>query len=220
MYLVVRKDLPLSFGSAMALAGAGAVRCVDRFAPASGWADHFAVWRDRPRKVALRASADELAALAAGEDAVAVAVGDDTAVLGLPPCRRSERPGLAALRPYTDGPRPREDPPTPTGPALTYVIRPGVLRTAGKAMAQAGHAALACLERLGAAEAAAWRAAGEPGVVLAADPEAWAAVRAASAAIVVRDAGLTQVAPETETVVALPPGVAPPSGAGAFTHVP
>src|SRR4051794_16291133 len=174
MYLVVRKDLPLSFGRAMALAGAGAVRCVDRFAAAPGWSEHFAAWRRRPRKVALRASAEELAALASGEDGVAVTAGQDAALLCLPPCRRSERPALAALRPFTDGPRPREDPSPPEEPALTYVIQPGVLRTAGKAMAQAGHAALACLERLGAPQAAAWRAAGEPGVVLAADPEGWA----------------------------------------------
>lgn len=222
MYLVVRKDLPLSFGAAMAAAGAGAVRCVDRFGGTPEWAGHFAAWRARPRKVALRASAEELAGLAAAEDAVAVAAGEETALLALPPCRRSERPGLAALRPYTDGPRPREEPPPPAEPALTYVIRPGVLRTAGKAMAQAGHAALACAERLGGPGAAAlapWRAAGEPGAVLAADPEAWAAARAAPVASVIRDAGLTQVAPDTETVVAFPPGVTPPGGEGAFTRV-
>jgi peptidyl-tRNA hydrolase len=222
MYLVVRKDLPLSFGGAMALAGAGAVRCVDRFAEAPAWREQFAAWSARPRKVALRASAEELAALAAGEDAADVALGGDPALLCLPPCRRSERPGLAVLRPYTDGPRPREAPPPPAAPALTYVIRPGVLRTAGKAMAQAGHAALACAERFGGPRApalAAWRAAGEPGLVLAADPAAWTAARAAPAAVVVRDAGLTQVAPDTETVVAFPPGVAPP-GEGECERVP
>ena len=223
MYLVVRKDVPLSFGAAMALAGAGAVRCVDRFAGTPAWREQFAAWGARPRKVALRASAEELAELAAGEDAAEVAAGGATALLCLPPCRRSERPGLAVLRPYTDGPRSREEPPPVASPALTYVIRPGVLRTAGKAMAQAGHAALACAERLGGPGVAAlapWRAAGEPGLVLAADPAAWAAARAAPPAVVIRDAGLTQVAPDTETVVAFPPGVAPPTGGGALERVP
>jgi peptidyl-tRNA hydrolase len=213
MYLVVRKDAPLAFGRAMALAGAGASRCVARFASYPAWAPAFARWTERPRKVALRAGSPELAGLAGTLAAVAVADAADPVLLCLPPCRRSERPALAVLRPYTDGPRARGESASATEPAiaprLTYVIRPGVLRTAGKAMAQAGHAALAAEQASGPARAgafAAWHAAGEPGVVRAADPEVWRALRDHPDAVVVRDAGLTQVAPDTETVLAFGPG--------------
>jgi peptidyl-tRNA hydrolase len=213
MYLVVRKDAPLAFGRAMTLAGAGASRCVARFASEPGWAPAFARWAERPRKVALRAASFQLAELAGALAAVSVTDAGEPVLLCLPPCRRSQRPALAALRPYTDGPRVRRGSPSPPAPAarplLTYVIRPGVLRTAGKAMAQAGHAALAAERALGRSRSgafAAWHAAGEPGDVRAADPEAWRALRDHPDAVVVRDAGLTQVAPDTETVLAFGPG--------------
>jgi hypothetical protein len=89
MYLVVRKDAPLAFGRAMALAGAGASRCVARFASDPAWAPAFARWTERPRKVALRAGSPELAGLAGTLAAVAVADAADPVLLCLPPCRRS-----------------------------------------------------------------------------------------------------------------------------------
>ena len=49
MYYVVRSGVPFSLERAMASAGAAAVECVERFG-----ADER--WRERPRKVALRAS--------------------------------------------------------------------------------------------------------------------------------------------------------------------
>ena len=48
MYYVVRSGVPFSLERAMASAGAAAVECVERFR-----ADER--WRERPRKVALRA---------------------------------------------------------------------------------------------------------------------------------------------------------------------
>jgi peptidyl-tRNA hydrolase len=215
MYLVVRKDVPLGRGQAMALAGAGAVRCADALATAPAWADAFRGWAPRPRKVALRASAEELTALAAALDGIVV----DDVLLCLPPRRRSaSEPELAALRPYTDPPR---GPPPPAAVnrrplRIHYVVPAGVLRTTGKAMAQAGHAALECAQELGASapEAfSAWRAAGCPGEVRSAADGDWSRVRAHAldgAGVVVSDAGLTQVAPGTETVAAFPPSAEPP----------
>ena len=192
MYYVVRKDAPLDLERAMALAGAGAVLCADRFSGTERWA----AWAERPRKVALRATAEELAQLRASTACVAV----DDVLVTLPPCRRSDRtPLVGELRPYTDGPRPKEPPPEPERPAMTYVVRPGVLRTAGKAMAQAGHAALKCDSELGPFRA--WRAAGLPGRLRVESD--WGPLRAHG--VVVTDAGLTQVAPGTETVLALRP---------------
>jgi peptidyl-tRNA hydrolase len=209
MYFVVRKDHPLGLAHAMALAGAGAVRCVDRFAGTARWQPAFDAWQERPRKVALRAGAAEMAELARELEAAAVETDAGVTLLCLPPRRRSEsEPLLAALRPYTDGPRPDRPPPPPDGPAVVYVVRPGVLKTAGKAMAQAGHAALMCVGQLGGrhpAAFAAWRRAGEPGEVREADAGAWERLKALPEAVVVRDAGLTQVEPGTETVLALAP---------------
>ena len=59
MYLVVRKDHPLTRGAAMALAGTAAVRCTDAFAANPRWSRAFAAWAPRPRKVALRAGAQD-----------------------------------------------------------------------------------------------------------------------------------------------------------------
>jgi peptidyl-tRNA hydrolase len=196
MYLVVRKDVPLGRGQAMAIAGAGVVRCADALAAAPAWAGAFRAWAPRPRKVALRAGAGELAALAEALDGVVV----DDVLLCLPPRRRSaSEPELAALRPYTDPPR-GPAPAAAGGPLLRYVIPAGVLRTTGKAMAQAGHAATAAAAQLGLAPA--------PAVARAAGDEDWERLRADPAAVVVTDGGHTQVAPGTETVVALPPGAA------------
>jgi len=210
MYLVVRKDHPLTRERAMALAGAGSVRCADRFRATPAWRDAFAAWSVRPRKVALRADEAQLAALREQLDAEPVETELGTTLLALPPRHRSgSEPALTELRPYTDPPRARGEPaPEPDGPPLRYVVRPGVLRTAGKAMAQAGHAALMCADRLGPRHPEAfadWRSRGAPGVVLVADLPHWAALRELADSVVVADAGLTQVEPGTETVIALPP---------------
>jgi peptidyl-tRNA hydrolase len=196
MYYVVRKDARLTFGRAMEIAGAAAVRCVHELARDPRFADAFAAWHDRARKVALRASAEEMEQVRA-ETPCAVE-GDD--LLCLPPMRKSERsPLLEALRPFTDAPRPKEPPAEPEHAALVYVIRPGVIKTMGKAMAQAGHAATAAGER----GYSVW-----PAVAAAADEEDWQRLRADPQAVVVTDGGHTQVAPGTETVVALRPGAA------------
>jgi peptidyl-tRNA hydrolase len=214
MYLVVRKDHPMTLPAAMVVAGAGAVRCADRFRQHPRWADAFAAWGRRPRKVALRADAAQIEELRGALDAEPVRTTLGDTLLALPPRRRSARePLLAELRPYTDPPRaPAGTEPAElvaSGPPLVYVVRPGVLRTTGKAMAQAGHAALMAADRLGPRHPeafAAWRAGGAPGEVREVDEARWAALREAADAVVVADAGLTQVQPGTETVLALPPG--------------
>lgn len=205
MYYVVRKDVPLTFGQSMDVAGAAAVRCLHELGHDPRYEQAFAAWHDRARKVALRAGAEEMEQVRA-ETPCAVA-GD--VLLCLPPMRKSERtPLLAALRPFTDAPRPKDPPPPPQEPALVYVIRPGVIKTMGKAMAQAGHAAIAADEEKGLRPS--------PSRVVAATDEDWPVLRARPDAVVVTDGGHTQVAPGTETVIALPPG---PATAG-FSAVP
>jgi peptidyl-tRNA hydrolase len=126
----------------------------------------------------------------------------------LPPRRRSERePQLVELVPFTDAKRPAEvsDPPAGT---LVYVIRRGVLRSMGKAIAQAGHAALGVADQMSvtySAELARWRAQGMAGEVRLADERTWERLKAEVDCVVIRDAGFTQVAPGTETVLGIPP---------------
>jgi peptidyl-tRNA hydrolase len=187
--------------------GAAAVDCVEQFAHDERFRPAFDAWHDRPRKVALRADQDDFAQVA---DAEPCAVQRDN-LLCLPPRLRSGRsPLLAALRPFTDAPRPKDEPaPLPDEtPRMRYAIRPGVMRTAGKAMAQAGHAAIMCVERFGQDHESrfdAWRKAGRRGELMIASDEQWERLKRDPEAVVVSDAGHTQVAPGTETVIALVP---------------
>jgi peptidyl-tRNA hydrolase len=194
MYYVVRKDARLSWGQSMAIAGAAAVACRRRFRDDDRFRAAFDAWDERPRKIALRASAQETDGVKA--ELPCAVEGDD--VLCLPPMRKSERPQLLVeMRPFTDAPRPKEEAPEPDRPALAYVIRPGVIKTMGKAMAQAGHAATAAWVELGLESF--------PAIVRAAEAGDWERLRGDRHAIVVADGGHTQVAPGTETVIALAP---------------
>lgn len=207
MYYVVRTGVAFTLEQAMEAAGAAAVDCVERFGHDDRFAPAFDAWHDRPRKVALRADERDFAQIKQDEPC---AVHRDN-LLCLPPRARSSRsPLLEALRPFTDAARPREPPPPLPGetPRMRYAIRPGVMRTGGKAMAQAGHAALMCVERFAASHAArfdAWRESGRRGELVSVDDEEWARLRRDPEAVVVSDAGHTQVAPGTETVIACVP---------------
>jgi peptidyl-tRNA hydrolase len=85
-------------------------------------------------------------------------------------------------------------------------LNPEVAMSAGKAMAQAGHGAQLAWWGLDAGQRAAWRAAGFPLAVRTAGPAAWARL-ASSGLPVVRDAGFTEVAPGSATVVAEHPAL-------------
>src|SRR5919197_2786190 len=214
MYFVVRKDLRLDVPGAVALAGGATIACARRFGESHAAA--FRAWYGTAvRKVAVRASAEELEAVLASHEGFL----DERGLACLPPMQRS-RAGepLGSLPAFTDAKRPSE--PTPQPPsdavALTYVLAAELGLSQGKAMAQAGHGALMCADdpRLGdagprAGEWRTWAQAGRPARVIEADPERFAALRRAGGGAVVRDAGFTQVAPGTVTLMCLPPGPAP-----------
>lgn len=209
MYYVVRKDVPLSLAQAMSLAGAGAVLCADMYRQSARWRERFADWHARSyRKVALRADAAQCERVLQEMEAAALETDVGLTLLCLPPRRKSEREELLVeLVPFTDARRPRTAPESPR-PPLVYVVRPAVMRSMGKAMAQAGHGALMCADQLGdryAAEFAQWRTTGRGGEVRVADDTQWEELKAEGDCVAVRDAGFTQVAPGTETVLALPP---------------
>jgi peptidyl-tRNA hydrolase len=100
-------------------------------------------------------------------------------------------------------------PPGPVPPGLPVVLlSPHVKMSAGKAMAQAGHAAQLGLWTLDATEKAAWQAKGFALAVRTATPAAWAGALA-SGAPVVHDAGFTEVEPNSETAtIRFSPGLA------------
>ncbi|WP_328707794.1 aminoacyl-tRNA hydrolase [Streptomyces mesophilus] len=97
-----------------------------------------------------------------------------------------------------DDPEPPADPDV-TGPVLW--MSPDVDMSAGKAMAQAGHGAQLAWWELSDTERADWRDAGFPLAVRTAAGDAWAALTT-SGLPVVRDAGFTEIAPGSCTVVA------------------
>ena len=204
LYLVVRRGAFDELAPAAELAGAAAVACVRRYEHDPAFAEAFAAWRPRPGKVCLRARTrsqwDRL--LDTEPHALAGAPGE-AAVVAIPPRRRSERgPLLERLQAHGAElvPPPAAAPERPG--AVTYVLNPAARMTSGKTLAQVAHAAVMVADT-GRGEA--WVAAGCPGRVLAPGQEAFAraAVRPDRLACV-QDAGLTEVAPGTVTVVALP----------------
>ncbi|KAF3468077.1 peptidyl-tRNA hydrolase [Streptomyces sp. Tu 3180] len=100
----------------------------------------------------------------------------------------------------TDLDDPRTPPPAdPAAPVLW--MNPDLGMSAGKAMAQAGHGAQLAWWELPDEERAAWHAAGFPLTVRTADPARWAELTAGGLPTV-RDAGFTEIAPGSCTVVA------------------
>lgn len=85
-------------------------------------------------------------------------------------------------------------------------MSPEVEMSAGKAMAQAGHGAQLAWWALPDEERAAWRDAGFPLAVRTADPMRWRELTV-SGLPVVRDAGFTEIAPGSCTVVAQHPAL-------------
>ena len=197
MYLVVRRGAVEDLANAGALAGAAAVACVRD----PTFADAVAAWRPRPGKVCLRARTRGQWEQVLEEPHAQA--GDS--VVALPPRRRSERgPLLERLQAMsTDlSAAPETAPPQPG--ALTYLLNPDAQMSSGKTLAQIAHAAVIAADT-GRFED--WVRAGCPGRVLAPAADGFAAACArADLAACVADAGLTEVAPGTITVIALPPG--------------
>src|SRR5207237_1313607 len=122
MYLVLRRGAVAELARAGELAGAAAVACVRAFPP-------VAEWRERPRKVCLRARNVAQWREVLAEPHALAGDADGAAVAALPPRRLSERgPLLERLQAMSS---PLEPAPPRTGgdddrDAMTYVLNPAV----------------------------------------------------------------------------------------------
>jgi peptidyl-tRNA hydrolase len=191
LYLVVRRGAFTDLSTGGELAGAAAVACVRGF-PVPG------EWRARPGKVTLRARTGgqweqvlELPHACAGD-----------AVAALPPMRRSERPPfLTKLQAMSTELEPPPATVPPRAGAVTYMVNPALTMSSGKTIAQIAHAAVMAADTLED-----WARAGCPAQVIAPDAATFTAACARDdLAAKVVDAGLTEVAPGTVTVLALAP---------------
>jgi hypothetical protein len=194
MYLVVLRGAVGELARAGELAGAAAVACVRAFADDPALAE----WRPRPGKVCLRARTESQWRQVLEEPHTAA--GD--AVAALPPRRRSERgPLLERLQAMSTELEPPPETAPPRAGAVTYMVNPALTMSSGKTIAQIAHAAVMAADGLEA-----WAEAGCPAQVIAPPPEAFAqACGRDDLAAKVVDAGLTEVAPGTVTVLALAP---------------
>jgi peptidyl-tRNA hydrolase len=198
MYLVIRRGAFSELSRAGELTGAAAVQCVREFAGDEALEE----WRPRPGKVVLRARGGQWGEVLREERRVVI----DDAVVALPPRRRSHRgPLLERMQAMTS----ELEGPSATGggdPAeLTYLVNPELEMSSGKTLAQIAHAAVLAADRGDLEE---WVAAGCPAGVRVPSPAQFAQLcRSSELAARVEDAGLTEVAPGTVTVLALPPGV-------------
>lgn len=93
------------------------------------------------------------------------------------------------------------EPPAPDPAHPVLWLSPDLAMSAGKAMAQAGHGAQLAWWELSEPDRAAWRGAGFPLAVRTPDPEHWRKLTACGLPVV-RDAGFTEIAPGSCTVVA------------------
>jgi hypothetical protein len=202
MYLVIRRGAIATLDRAGELAGAAAVRCVRTFADDPRMIE----WRRRPGKVTLRARGGQWAQVLAEPHALS-GDPDGEAVVALPPRRRSERGELLermqAMASELDPP-PAEVAGDDDRWAVTYVLNPAAPMSSGKTVAQVAHAAVAAAERRPD-----WEAAGCPGRVIAPSPARFAEILGGPDLVArIEDAGLTEVAPGTTTVLALAPEAA------------
>ncbi|MEV7582276.1 aminoacyl-tRNA hydrolase [Streptomyces erythrochromogenes] len=166
------------------------------------WAQAVRDWQDaRIRKVVRRArgaewrKAETLPGITVGGDAAQVRVFPPVPLDGWP----KELAKLQVSGTDLDDPEPV---PAADGSALPVLwLNPALEMSAGKAMAQAGHAAQLAWWELTGAERAAWQESGFRLAVRTAPRERWAEL-SGSGLPVVRDAGFTEIAPGSATVVA------------------
>lgn len=165
------------------------------------WAQAVRDWQDaRIRKVVRRARGAEWRRAEALPGITVT--GQDTEVRVYPPVPLDGWPkDLARLQVSGTDLDDPESPAAPDPAEPVLWLSPDLDMSAGKAMAQAGHGAQLAWWALSDEQRAHWQQAGFPLAVRTADPAHWRRLTA-SGLPVVRDAGFTEIAPGSCTVVA------------------
>ncbi|WP_203664907.1 peptidyl-tRNA hydrolase [Actinocatenispora rupis] len=168
--------------------------------PAGDWHDAVHAWTDgRIRKVVRRARGAEWRR-AEALDGLTVRHRSAT-VRVFPPVPLDGWPrDLARLQVGGTDLDDTEPPAAPAAGTPVLWLNPALTMTAGKAMAQTGHGAQLTYAALPAAAREIWADAGFPLAVRTASPERWRHL-AGSGLPVVHDAGFTEVAPNSATVI-------------------
>jgi peptidyl-tRNA hydrolase len=204
MYLVAPRRPSRSGGELLAGAALATLRCVDRYESDPAWRQAFGEWqRSSFRKVCLRARPVELERVRELDHA------DAGEMVCLPPRRKSvAEPELSRLQAHIGPPlRGAEtESADPEAGAMVMLIGEDLELTLGKACAQVAHAVLIARDLHSPTAIAAWQAAGTPVAARLVDREAFERTKRDLTVVAVRDAGLTQVTPGTETVLATEPG--------------
>ena len=206
MYMVVRKGHAYSLAQLLSDAATATCRVMNAYSRETMHNRQFAAWRaDLYRKVALRADFKALAALGGFPSHA------QGAVTVFAPCRRSERPkALAKLQTYDAAVADLASAPAADHEhAVRIVVNGDVEMSAGKMLAQVGHAAMLAFERLHDPHTVSpWWSAGFPCVVTFASGTEWEALARKHPHAIVTDAGLTEVASGTQTCLAVIGGAA------------
>ncbi|MER6954128.1 aminoacyl-tRNA hydrolase [Streptomyces sp. NPDC000618] len=165
------------------------------------WAQIMRDWQDaRIRKVVRRARGAEWRR--AGELPGITVTGKSAEVRVFPPVPLDGWPKELAKLQVSGTDLDDPEPPADVEPGTVVLwMSPEVEMSAGKAMAQAGHGAQLAWWELSDEERAAWRETGFPLAVRTAPPERWRELTASGLPLV-RDAGFTEIAPGSCTVVA------------------
>lgn len=214
MYIVVNTDVALAFEDLAQHLVTATMRCardLRMYDATKALESAFVEWETGLyRKVVLRASGNAFLALCDLPQSRAETSVDIT-VRVFPPQRRSERrKDLKRLQVYSEALTPFTGELVPDG-AMAIVLNPNATMrasnpnaamSAGKALVQIAHAALLCAVKSGV-DVSAWAAARYPCAFLAGEHSS--AMREVPGAVVVVDAGLTELEPGTETALALPP---------------
>ncbi|MCM6776487.1 peptidyl-tRNA hydrolase [Nocardia sp. CDC159] len=209
MVLHIPKDEPPLRSSLLAAAATAVVAlCMDpRVGPEGEWEQRYLTWkRSRIRKVARRARGAQWAA-ADEVDGITVDIEGAQARALVPGAVGEIDPRIRRLQiGGTDLEHDRPGPADPDLPVLWVNAELGM--TVGKAAAQVGHASMLLAGALPVRQVYAWSLRGYRCAVRDAGPEQWAVlcdrVRNGSATAV-RDAGFTEVAPGSMTVIAAAP---------------
>lgn len=186
-----------------AAARAAVLACLDpRAQPGGEWAPAFDAWcAGRIRKIARRARGAQWAAAQELPGVTVTAEGAQARAFVPGPVGAVDR-RLAKLQiGGTDvgGPLPTE---APDRPGLVLWTAPDLPMTVGKAAVQVAHASMLGAALIPPTRRAAWTAAGCPLQVRQATPGRWARLDGEPRTVAVRDAGYTEVAPGSCTVIA------------------